>query len=445
MRYALLLLLIGCAACAPQAPQPASPPEPAPEPLPPGPGDEHNSALLLAVDRELPRLIEIYQWFHANPELSLQEEKTAARFAAEVRAAGWDVTERIGGTGVVAVLRNGPGPMLLVRVDMDALPVKEETGLTYTATGEAMHACGHDVHLAAGVGLARVLLELKDRWSGTLLLVGQPAEELGIGSKRILEDPKFQALIAKWGSPSWCLSLHDFNERPAGTVSLCPGWAFANVDTVDITIFGKGGHGARPHQTVDPVVVASEVVLSLQTIVSRRIKPGTPAVVTVGSIRGGTKHNIIPSDVRLQLTVRSFEDTVRGLLLREVRQVTEHVCKAYGTPKPPEVRIDPDWCPASYNDPRLTERMADVFRRLLGADRVTAAEPVTGGEDFGRFARHFKVPGLQYWVGAADPDQLRRGTVPAMHSSKWAPVPEPTLRAAVATLARGTLELLSRR
>jgi hippurate hydrolase len=367
--------------------------------------------------------------------------KTSARLASEWKSAGWDVTEGIGGTGVAAFLKNGSGPVLLVRVDMDALPVKEETGLPFAATGDVMHACGHDLHMAAGVGLAKLLADLKPRWKGTVILIGQPAEEVGTGSKRMIEDPAFDRFIARAGAPTECLSIHDSNELPAGAVGICPGWACANVDSVDLTIYGKGGHGARPEQTVDPIVIASETVLSLQTIVSRKIKAGTPAVVTVGSIHAGTKHNIIPAVAKLQLTVRSYEDPVRERLLGEIKRIAEQVAAAHGAPKAPEMRIDPEYCPAQYHDPKLAERMTVVFRRVLGEGGVRAMPPVMGGEDFGRFGKRFGVPSLQFSVGAVDPANGER-EIPPLHSSKWAPAAEPALRTAIVTLGAAALDLL---
>jgi len=350
--------------------------------------------VMAAAKRHLPSIVQLYRHFHANPELSYQEVKTAARLASEWRAAGWEVTEGIGGTGIAAFLKNGSGPVLLVRVDMDALPVKEETGLPYAASGSVMHACGHDLHMAAATGLARLLADLKHRWSGTAILIGQPAEELGTGSKRMIEDPAFDKFFARAGTPSRCLSIHDSNELPAGSVGICPGWACANVDTVDLTIYGKGGHGARPEQTVDPIVISSEIILSLQTIVSRKIKPGTPAVVTVGSIHAGTKHNIIPAEAKLQLTVRSYEDGVRERLLGEIKRIAEQIAAAHGAPKAPEMKTDPEYCPAQYHDPALAERMTIVFRRVLGEDGVRAMPPswearTSAGSENGSGSRAF--------------------------------------------------------
>ena len=257
-----------------------------------GPDDDVKDA----VAAEVPSLVELYKWFHANVELSLKEEKTSAKFADELKAAGWTVTDHIGGFGVVGVLKNGDGPALLLRIDMDGLPVKEETGLPYASTNGAMHACGHDSHLSMGVGVARVLSKLKDKWSGTVILVGQPAEEIVRGARMMIADPKFKDAVPV--KPAYALSVHDFPGR-AGTVGVCSGFASANTDSLDIIIHGAGGHGAWPHKTVDPIVIGSEIVMALQTIVSRKLAPGTRAVITVGSFHAGTKHNIIPDDAKL--------------------------------------------------------------------------------------------------------------------------------------------------
>jgi hippurate hydrolase len=423
----ILVLLAGCQANVP-----------APSLLAPSFDDEVNGPVKDAAGAEVASLVELYTWFHTNAELSLKEEKTAAKFASEVRAAGWTVTERIGGYGVVAVLKNGEGPTILLRIDMDGLPVKEETGLPYASTSGAMHACGHDSHLAMGIGVARVLSKLKDRWRGTVILVGQPAEEIVRGARMMLEDPKFKEAIPM--NPAACLSVHDFPGR-AGTVGVCPGFASANTDSLDIMIFGHGGHGAWPQKTVDPIVIGSELVMSLQTIVSRKLAPGTRAVVTVGSFHSGTKHNIIPNDAKLQLTVRSYEADVREKLLSEIKHIAESVAEAHHAPRKPEFTMV-DSCPAGYHDPALSERMIGVFERLLGKDQVTREEPVMGGEDFGLFAKHFGVPGLQFRVGGAKPNH---DPEVGLHSSKWAVDPEPTLRTGTAAFARACLELLGRR
>jgi len=430
--FAALALAAGCAT-------PAAPGAPA---LPPSPGDELNAPIAQAVGPELGSLLDLYKWFHQNPELSLKEEKTSARFAAEVRAAGWTVTERVGGFGVVAVLKNGEGPTVLARIDTDGLPVKEETGLPYASTNGAMHACGHDVHLSVGIGTARVLARLRDRWSGTVILVGQPAEEVGLGAKMMLEDPKFHAAVPS--KPVACIGIHDTPAFPAGTVAVCPGFASANADSVDIKIFGRGGHGAWPHQTIDPVVIAAQMVLAFQTIVARKTNPLSPAVVTVGSIHGGSKHNIVPDEVTLQLTVRSYDDQVRENLLTEIRHIAEKTAEAHHAPKAPEIRMEPNYFPAVWHDPELTERLRGVFVRLLGQENVKAATPAMGAEDFGRFGKHYGVPGLQVNIGAA-PASAGGGPRPGLHSNKWAPDPEPTLRTGTIALSRAVLDFLGRR
>lgn len=429
--FLALGLTVGCAA-----------PAPSPSSLS-APADDLDSAVTAAADAELASLVSLYKWFHANPELSLKEEKTAARFAQEVRDAGWTVTEKVGATGVVAVLRNGEGPTVLARIDMDGLPVKEETGLPYASTNGAMHACGHDTHLSMGIGLARILARLKDRWSGTAILIGQPAEEIGQGAKLMIDDPRFAAALPS--KPSAVLAVHDSPDYPAGSLALCSGFASANADSVDVTIFGRGGHGAWPHTTIDPVVIAAETVLALQTIVSRKVNPAeTRAVVTVGSIHGGSKHNIIPDEVKLQLTVRSYEDATRDHLLAEIRHIVEKIAEVHHAPRAPEVKVQENGFPAVYHDPALTERMRKVFTRLLDATRVHSAPAAMGAEDFGRFARHFGVPGLQFNVGGA-PAAAGGGPRIGLHSNRWAPDPEPTLRTGTAAFVRGCLDLLGRR
>jgi len=431
MRYlAALLLLAGCSTAATPAPRPQ---------LSPGPGDEINGTVKDAVKAELGSLVELYKWFHENAELSLKEEKTSAKFATEVRAAGWTVTEKIGGHGVVAVLKNGEGPLVFARIDMDGLPVKEETGLPYASKGDAMHACGHDSHLTAGIGLARVLTKLKDRWSGTMVLVGQPAEEIGKGAAKMLADPKFHELIP--GKPVACLSVHDMTE-PAGTIGVVPGFASANVDSLDITLYGEGGHGAWPHLTVDPIVIGAEVVMSLQTIVSRKLKPGTRAVVTVGSFHAGTKHNVISNEARLQLTVRSYEDDVRKKLLAEIALICESVSQAHHSPQKPLIRYGESATDANYFEPAFVGRMQGVFEALLGKERVWVGEPMMGGEDFGRFPKHFGVPGLQFRMGGA---RAGHDSKIGLHSSKWAVDPEPTILTGTQAFTRGCLELLGRK
>ncbi|HWX19452.1 MAG TPA: amidohydrolase [Candidatus Binatia bacterium] len=410
------------------------------------------------VDREYASLFELYKEFHAHPELSFQEEQSAARLAEELRRAGYDVTPGVGKLGVVGVLHNGQGPTVLVRSDMDALPVKEQTGLPYasivtTKNAEGievpvMHACGHDVHMTCLVGVGRVLAQIKDQWRGTLVLIGQPAEEAVGGARAMLADGLFQ----KFPRPDFCLALHDSAELPAGTLGYVPGFAMANVDSVDIAIHGVGGHGAYPHKTRDPVVLAAQIVLDLQTIVSREVQPGEPAVVTVGSIHGGTKHNIIPDEVRLQLTIRSYTEEVRQQILSAIRRMVRGQALAAGVPEDrlPEVKLGDDFTPATYNSPELTERIVGVFKTWFGEDRVVRKKPSMGGEDFGEFGRTpEKVPIFMFNVGGVEPQAFKESErtgkpLPSLHSSLWAPLPEPTIKTGVTAMSAAVLELMKK-
>ncbi len=419
------------------------------------PAPAHREVVSQWLDGHLPEIVEAYKHLHANPELSFQELKTATFVARHLEKAGWEVTQGVGRTGVVAVMKNGAGPTVLIRGDMDALPVIEETGLPYaskvlvknpdgTSVG-AMHACGHDVHSTMLIGLAPLFAGLKEHWKGTIVLIAQPAEEIGRGAKAMIDDGLFE----KFPKPNYCLSLHVKHNLPVGTLGLTSGFAMANVDSVDITIFGKGGHGARPHDTVDPIVTAAHVITALQAIVSRRMNPIEPAVVTVGSIKSGTKHNIIPGEVKLQLTVRSYTDEVRKLLLDSIRQITTDTCKTFGCPKPPEIVIlENDFTPAAYNDPALTSAAIDLFSKLIGKENIHEPLPEMGGEDFGRFAKHLGVPGLQYRVGTQSREKyeasLKPGAdaLPSLHSPFFYPEPEPTLGLSVESMANLALSLL---
>ena len=403
---------------------------------------------------ELAGLTDLYEHLHAHPELSLEEAETAARVAAELAPAGYAVTPAVGGHGVVAVLENGSGPTVLLRGDMDALPVTEATGLPYASRVRAvrpdgsetgvMHACGHDVHTTNLVGTARLLADLRERWRGTLVIVAQPAEELGLGARGMLGD----GLLERFPRPDFAVALHVSNELPAGEVGYTSGWAAANVDSVDVTLHGRGGHGARPHQAADPIVASAHLVTALQTLVSRRVDPVEPAVVTVGSIHGGTKHNVIPDSVHLQLTVRSYSDAVREQLLDGIRQLAEDVCTAFECAKPPEIRVKETYTPAVYNDPELAAGAAALFGGLLGAERVHALPAGMGGEDFGMLPRAAGVPGLLYRLGSVDPARVAAAEaggepLPSLHSSRYAPLPEPTLRTGVRTMAHLALGLLA--
>lgn len=411
------------------------------------------------LQQELASLLELYRHLHANPELSFHEEKTSERIAEELRKAGYQVTLRVGGFGVVGVLSNGAGPTVLVRADLDGLPVKEQTGLPYASAAVAkdesgkevpvMHACGHDIHMSALVGVARILMQIKDQWKGTLVLVGQPAEERGSGARAMLKD----GLFTRFPKPDFCLGLHDKADLPAGIIGYIPGFAFANVDSVDVTVRGVGGHGAWPHMTKDPVVLAARIVLALQTIVSREIEPGQAAVVTVGSIHGGTKHNVIPDEVKLQLTVRSYTDAVRKQTLDAIKRIARGEAITSGVPEDrlPEVTLGDEFTPATYNDPALTERLAKVFKSWLGDQNVQPVKPVMGGEDFSEFGRTAdKIPISYFWVGGVKrevfDEATRSGkTLPSLHSAFWAPDPEPTIKAGVLAMTAAVLELMGKK
>jgi hippurate hydrolase len=409
------------------------------------------------LDADYPSLESLYRDLHAHPELSLQEEKTGARLAAELRAAGFEATEKFGGTGVVGVLKNGPGPTLLIRSDMDALPVKEETGLAFASTvrmenlsGQdvpVMHACGHDAHMTILVGTARMLAALRDKWSGTVVLIGQPAEEIGVGARNMLT----AGLFRQFPRPDFAIGLHDDPAIPAGSVGFCDGSFSSNADAVKIDVRGIGGHGARPDNAKDPVVLAAQIVLALQTIVSREIHPGEKAVVTVGSINGGTAPNIIPDSVKLQLTLRSYSDDVRQHLVASVRRICQGEALAAGMPEDrmPVVTVTESGSADSiYNDPKLTARVRSAVTGSLGASNVLSVEPMMASEDFSQYGRTVEhVPVCFFLVGASDPAKLgesrRTGMpLPALHSSKFAPDAEPMIRTGVAAMAAATLDLL---
>lgn len=412
------------------------------------------------ITAEYPSLEAMYKDLHAKPELSLMEERTAGVVARELRAAGFEVTERVGGFGVVGVLKNGAGPTLLIRTDLDGLPVQEETGLPYASTSRVkdlagrevatMHACGHDIHMTVFAGTARLLASLKDRWAGTLVLIGQPAEERGIGARAMLADGLYQ----KFPKPDFALALHDSATLAAGTVGTIEGFILANVDSVDITVRGLGGHGAYPHTTKDPIVLAARIVVALQTIVSRETRPVDPAVVTVGSIQGGTKHNIIPDEVKLQLTLRSYSDQVRQHTLAAVRRICRGEAIAAGIPEDrmPIVTVAEDeFTPATFNDPVLTRRVRGALTTWLGADKVTSVDAEMGGEDFSRYGRTAeRVPICMFRLGAVAPaaiEESRRTGVglPSLHSNKFAPVPEPTIKTGITAMTGVALDILGRK
>lgn len=411
---------------------------------------------------EVAALAATYRDLHASPELSHHEEHTSAFLAGELRKAGYEVTERVGkyadgsrAWGIVALLRNGAGPAVLVRTDMDALPVEERTGLPYashvrtkTDAGQdtgVMHACGHDLHMTSFLGTARLLAKLKDRWHGTLMLIGQPSEETIDGAAAMLRD----GLYDRFGTPDYAFALHDKPDIEAGKVALVSGAAMASATAVDVTIRGMGGHGAWPETTKDPIVMAAEFVLALQTIVSRQIAPQDPAVVTVGSIHGGTKHNIIPDEVRLQLSIRAFREEVREKILSAIDRTARGIALTAGVPadRSPVVRIT-EGVSATYNDPALAARLKGAFTAALGDGNVLEGHAVMGSEDFGLFGlENHRIPTFLMWLGAVDPGKIaesrRTGqALPSLHSSLFAPAPEPSIRAGVVATAAAVLELM---
>ena len=418
------------------------------------------------IDRDLASLVATYKSLHAAPELSHHEEKTSAFFASQLRSLGYTVTERIGkyehpewsGYGVAAVMKNGAGPTVLIRTELDALPVDEKTGLPYASKVKAkndagqdvsvMHACGHDIHITNMLGTAKMLSELKNQWHGTLIILGQPAEETIDGARAVLRD----GLYDKVPKPDYTIALHDSSELAAGTVGYTPGYALASSTSVDIKIRGVGGHGAKPDTTKDPIVVAAEVVMALQTIVSRENSPLDPVVVTIGSIHGGSKHNIIPDEVKLQLTVRTYKDEVRKKVLAAIERITKGIALAAGIPDDlaPIVKVsDSELTAATYNEPQLTERLASVFVRVLGQENVIKVPPAMVSEDFGYLSLDQKIPATMFWLGAVAPAKVRQsketGTpLPSLHSALFVPEPEATLRTGVKAMTSAVLELMKK-
>lgn len=409
------------------------------------------------IDRELPSLIRTYQSLHAAPELSRQEEKTSAFIAGRLRDLGYEVSDRVGkyddgaqAYGVVAVMRNGKGPVVLLRTDMDALPVQEQTGLPYAstvtakpATGDSvnvMHACGHDLHMSAFLGTAKLLADMKSQWQGTAVLIGQPAEEIVQGAKAMLTG----GLYDRFPKPTYAVALHDAAGVEAGKVGYHGGYDMAASDSVDITVRGVGGHGAYPQATKDPIVLASEIVLALQTIVSRETSPTDPVVVTVGSFHSGTKRNIIPDEAKLLLTVRTYKTDVRKRVLESIDRMAKGMAVAAGFPAPIVTVNESESTPATYNDPTLTQRVAKAVAKEIGENNLVDVDPVMGSEDFSRYSLDKTLPATMLHVGAADPAKVASGApLPSLHSSKFCPTPvDLVLRRAIQTEVAMMMELL---
>jgi hippurate hydrolase len=418
-------------------------------------------------DNELPSLLAVYKDIHSHPELSAHEERTSAIIAKELRAAGCEVTEHFGKYdkpnlkcyGVIGLMKNGEGPRVLVRTDMDALPVEEETELPYASKVttkddegkdvHVMHACGHDAHMAAFIGTVRALQRVKGQWHGTIMFVGQPAEETLNGARALLKD----GLYDRFGKPDFALGYHDNSFLETGKIAVCEGYSYASADFVNITVRGVGGHGALPHKTKDPIVLSAEIINALQTIASRENNPLDPVVVTVGSIHGGTKHNIIPDEVKMQINVRTYKPDVRDRVLAAIDRIAKGFATAAGIPaeRAPIVEVLRDqFAPATYNNPDLTRRLVAVWKKELGADNVEKIDPVMVSEDFSEYSLpDHSIPACDFFIGAVDPakiaDSKKTGTpLPSVHSSKFAPMPEPTIRVGIIGMTRAVLELMKK-
>ncbi|HTU10196.1 MAG TPA: amidohydrolase [Allosphingosinicella sp.] len=446
MRPALLAALLAVTAMTTQ---------PAPVAAQPASGD-----LRQAIAGDMPALMTLYRDLHANPELSMQETRSAGLLAAQARRLGFTVTTGVGQTGVVAVLRNGPGPVLMLRADMDGLPVEEQTGLPFASRARGttreglataiMHACGHDTHMAAWVGVARRMVALRGQWSGTLVMVAQPGEETSQGAKAMLED----GLLTRFPRPTHAIAFHDSATLPAGIIGYSDGPALANVDSVDMIVRGVGGHGAAPHTTRDPIVLAARIVTSLQTLVSRELDPLDSAVVTVGSFQAGTKHNIISDEARLLITVRSYTPEIRRQLLDGIARIARGEAIAAGVPenRMPTVTVrEAEATPATVNTDSLTRDTMARFRSHFGAERVQLTRPVMAGEDFGRF--RLAAPGLEsliFWVGGVpqarwDAANGNMASLPSLHSPFWAPEAETVISTATEAMTVAALGVLQRR
>ena len=405
------------------------------------------------IDAIYPQMRVLYEDLHRNPELSLHEEKTAAKIADQLRKLGYDVTTGVGKTGVVGVLKNRPGPVVMIRAELDALPVLEKTELAYASRATThndqdvevpvMHACGHDLHMSVGMGTAALLAQHKDRWHGTFIYVGQPAEERIQGATAMLKD----GLFTRFPKPDFVFAIHDTSFEPAGKVAYVAGYAMSNADSVDVTIYGKGGHGSAPELTIDPIVIAARTILSWQTIISREKSAQDPGVITVGTIHGGTKNNIIPDEVKLQLTVRSYKDEVRQHLLAAIERIADGEAAAAGAEKKPTVtRVE--GVSAVYNDPATTQRLVNALESALGKGNVVQGIPIMASDDFAEYGRA-GVPSVMLSLGAVNPTkfetaQKNREVLPGPHSSLFAPDEEPSLKTGILVETTAVLELLGK-
>jgi len=419
----------------------------------------YNTQLKESINNALPKLESLYLKLHQAPELSLHEEKTSKLMAEQLKLLGFTVTENIGGFGVVGLFKNGNGPTVMIRTDTDGLPIIEQTGKTYASTATTidqhnntvglMHGCGHDIHMTSFIGTAQQLMAYKNQWQGTLMMVAQPAEEVGAGAKAMLKEGLFE----KFPKPDHVLGLHVSAALPAGEVAIAPGYALANVDSVDIIVKGKGGHGAYPHTTIDPVVIASRIVLALQTINSREISPLEPSVITVGSIHGGAKHNVISDQVKLQLTLRSYNQAVRTQQIAAIKRLTKGIAISAGLSESlyPTVFVQDENTPSTYNNLEQTLKVKKSIEEAIGKAHVVESKPVMAGEDFGRYGlTQDNLPITIFWLGGVEKSlyqqSLKTGeTLPSLHSSKFAPDYPLTIKTGVSAMTTSALDLFNQK
>ena len=409
------------------------------------------------LEKDIPYLKNLYLDIHQNPEISLMEKETSIKLADELKKIGFDVTENFGGYGIVGVYKNGNGPTILYRTDMDALPMEEKTELPYASKvitknfdGNdvgTMHSCGHDMHMTVWTGTARALVERKDDWNGTIIMIGQPAEEIGAGAAMMLKEGLFE----KFPVPNYGIALHSSPTIPSGKVGFGKGYIMANTESVDIKVYGQGAHGASPHMSIDPIVTASVIIMELQTIVSRNINPLDDAVITVGSIKGGTKHNIIPDEVDLQLTIRTYKEEVRNLIHKRIKEICNGVASSMGLEKSrwPKVVIPDTFTPANYNDEKLVDIMKKVSISAIGDENVVVSEPQMVGEDFARYgSTDHDIPTVMYWLGTVPKERIEKYNLgeyalPALHSPFYYPEIENSIRTGVLVSTESLIELFN--
>ena len=409
------------------------------------------------LEKDISYLKNLYLDIHQNPEISLMEKETSIKLADELKKIGFDVTENFGGYGIVGVYKNGNGPTILYRTDMDALPMEEKTELPYASKvitknfdGNdvgTMHSCGHDMHMTVWTGTARALVERKDDWNGTIIMIGQPAEEIGAGAAMMLKEGLFE----KFPVPNYGIALHSSPTIPSGKVGFGKGYIMANTESVDIKVYGQGAHGASPHMSIDPIVTASVIIMELQTIVSRNINPLDDAVITVGSIKGGTKHNIIPDEVDLQLTIRTYKEEVRNLIHKRIKEICNGVASSMGLEKSrwPKVVIPDTFTPANYNDEKLVDMMKKVSISAIGDQNVVVSEPQMVGEDFARYgSTDHDIPTVMYWLGTVPKERIEKYNLgeyalPALHSPFYYPEIENSIRTGVLVSTESLIELFN--